>query len=151
MTPTTKRTSTAAAVGFVAALAAAGTTHYIHADGGGYVYEYIKEYNRLHAAGTHVVVDGPCYSSCTMILAYPNACLKPQAVLGFHPAYVPYAWGLLHYSIDPVATKEMRRYYPPDALAIIDARHGMEDNGGWLRPAIVTIKAADLPKRYLCA
>jgi hypothetical protein len=145
----TKTKVASAAVG-IAALAAVATTSVIYNDGGGSVYEYVKKYDDLYANNVRVRVEGACYSSCTMALGYPNVCLDPNAVLGFHPAYISYFFGLFHYSIHPQATEEMRRHYPPDALAIINKHDGLKDNGGWLRPEIRLIKASEFPAHYRC-
>jgi len=141
-----------AAAGVAAAIAGATVAStYIDADGGGSVYGYVQKYDALHAAGTRVIIRGACYSSCTMALGYDNACLESTAVLGFHPAYVPYLFGLFSYRLDPAATDVMREHYPDDALAIINHHGGLNYNGGWLRPAIRTIKAAEFPAHYHCA
>jgi len=143
-----------AAVG-VAALAIAGgaavvKTTYIDADGGGDVNAYVRRYDKFYADNVHVVVRGACYSSCTMALGYPNTCLEPNAVLGFHPAYVPYLLGLAHYTINDAGTQVMRSRYPSDALAVIDKHHGLENKGGWLRPEITLIPGSEFPRRYQC-
>lgn len=146
MTPTKK-----AATGVAVALAGAtATAAYITNDGGGSVYDYVRKYDQLYQSKTPVVISGACYSSCTMGLGYPNVCLAPGTTLGFHPAYVPYFFGLFHYSIDPRATEEMRRHYPPDALAIVNRQGGLVDKGGWLRPEITLIKGSDFPANYQC-
>lgn len=146
-----KNKAIAAATGVAAIAAVSGASLYIDSDGGGSVYGYVQKYDDLKAKGTKVVIRGACYSSCTMALGYSNACLMPDAVLGFHPAYTPYLFGLFGYSISPEATAEMRRHYPPDALAIINKHGGLNDNGGWVRPAIRTIKATEFPSHYRCA
>ncbi len=38
------------------------------------------------ARGDRIVISGYCPSACTMHLAVPGACIKPDAVLGFHGA-----------------------------------------------------------------
>ena len=140
--------ATIGAIG-VAALAGANQM-FIDADGGGSVYGYIQKYDALQKAGTQVVVRGACYSSCTMALGYPRTCLMPDATLGFHPAYVPYLFGLAHYAVNPAATKVMRDHYPADALEVIDRHNGLRDNGGWLRPKITVVSAKEFPQRYRC-
>lgn len=146
----------AAAVGAVVAVFAAGAgvikTVFIDGDGGGNILAYTQKYDQLYRDSTRVVVRGNCYSSCTVVLGYPNTCLEPQAVLGFHPGYVPYLWlgGLAHYYISVDGTALMRRYYPADALEVIDRYKGLDNKGGWLRPAITLIKATEFPRRYQC-
>lgn len=137
------------AVGIAAALTT-GAVVYINGDGGGSVYDYARKYDAMQAQGLRIQISGACYSSCTMALGYPNACFTRNAVLGFHPAYIQYGFGLFSYRIHPQATEEMRRHYPPDALAIINNQNGLRDKGGWLRPAITLIKVTEFPSHYLC-
>ncbi len=140
-----------AAAGVVALVGTYGAGKlYIDADGGGSVAGYVQRYNDLYNDNVRVVVRGACYSSCTMALGFPNSCLMPDAVLGFHPAYVPILFGMFSYKIHPAATQTMRDHYPPDALAIINQHHGLRDNGGWMYPRLVFIPAKDFPARYQC-
>lgn len=154
MIPSVKRgTVVGVAVAAIAAAGAVGTgikTNYIDADGGGDIVAYTRKYDKLYADNTKVVVRGACYSSCTMVLGYPNTCLEPNAVLGFHPGYVPYLLGLAHYSISAEGTATMRRYYPSDALEVIDRHHGLDNKGGWFRPEITLIPGSEFPHRYQC-
>jgi hypothetical protein len=134
-----------------AALAAGIAVTYITSDGGGFVVAYADKYNRMYAAGEKIVISGQCYSSCTMALAYPNACLMPHALLGFHPGYTPYMFGLFSYTLNQAATDEMKRHYPPDVLAVIDKHGGLIDHGGnWYHPPITVIRATEFPQRYIC-
>jgi len=148
---TTKRIAQAGiAVAAIGVGAATFKTTYIDADGGGDIAAYNRRYDKLYKDGVHVVVRGNCYSSCTMVLGYPNSCLEKDAVLGFHPGYVPYLLGLAHYTISVEGTNVMRAYYPSDALEVIDRHHGLDNKGGWLRPQITLIKGSEFPHRYQC-
>jgi hypothetical protein len=139
------------AAGTVAAfVAAGGVVTYIKRDGGGDVFTYSDKYDQMYAKGEKVVISGNCYSACTMLLGYPNACLDPTAVLGFHPSYTPYVFGLLSYKVSAIGTDHMKRYYPPDALEVINKHHGLEDHGGWFFPSVVLIPASEFPARYHC-
>ena len=88
MIPSVKK---GAAVGIAVAALAGGAavikTTYIDADGGGDIVAYTRRYDKLYQDNVRVVVRGACYSSCTMVLGYPNTCLEKDAVLGFHPGY----------------------------------------------------------------
>ena len=53
-------------------------------DRGGYYHERLEHIARLEEAGTPVAIQGLCQSACTLFLALPNACVYPQARLGFH-------------------------------------------------------------------
>jgi len=52
-------------------------------DGGGNVSRYIATRARL-AALDAVRIEGRCYSSCTIFTTLPNACVMPDARIGFH-------------------------------------------------------------------
>lgn len=147
--PSVKKVAQVSAAAAAIGGAVYGAT-YIDADGGGSVYEYAKKYDDMYARGQKVVIRGNCYSSCTMALGYPNACLEQTAVLGFHPAYTPWVFGFLHYTLSPQYTQVMREHYPPDALEVINRHDGLKDNGGWFRPKITLINASEFPDRYRC-
>ncbi len=139
------------AAGSIAAAVAAGIPiTYIVSDGGGFVMSYSRKYEKMYANGEKIVIKGACYSSCTMALGYPNACLMPKAELGFHPAYTPYLFGLFGYDLNPDATEELKRHYPPDALAVINKHNGLDNHPGRYSPKITVIKGSEFPKRYQC-
>lgn len=56
---------------------------------GGEVGPFIDLFDRVRASGERVVIDGPCFSACTLVLStVPNEriCVTRRAVLGFHAA-----------------------------------------------------------------
>jgi hypothetical protein len=127
--------------------------HVIKNDEGGNVVAYVNKYDAYSKGGMPIIIEGYCDSSCTMGLGYKNVCFAPGSVLEFHPAYVPILFGLLHYVLDPAATKLMLEHYPPDALEVLRA-HGVdlnEDPGGWRYPKLTAIPIAAFPAHYLCA
>ena len=59
-------------------------------DPGGQLGAYIQRHQAMRLSGERVVIDGPCFSACTMVLgAIPRnrICVTSRAVLGFHAAY----------------------------------------------------------------
>ena len=59
----------------------------ILASPGGEVGSYIKLFSVLRQSGQRVIVDGPCFSACTLVLSSiprNRICVTPKAVLGFH-------------------------------------------------------------------
>lgn len=56
----------------------------IRNDDGGNVTGYILRRNELASSGRRVVFRGYCASACTMLITIPNACLAPDATVGFH-------------------------------------------------------------------
>jgi len=76
----------------VAALtfASANATMRITDDMGGLMTEYASRFASMRSSGEKVVIDGPCYSACTMalgMLSRDQVCVTPNAVLGFHAAW----------------------------------------------------------------
>ena len=147
------------AVGLAAASLVAGVVGksvFIDSDGGGSVLAYVAKYNELQREGMPVIIRGACYSSCTMALGYSNACLEPQAVLGFHPGYTPIMFGLFGYVLNPQATAVMWSHYPADARTVISRHVDLSKDPGAARdglrwyPKIAQIKATEFPEHYLC-
>lgn len=53
-------------------------------DMGGSVRERIVQVKSLSQSGAQVRILGTCISACTLLLGVPNACVSPNARLGFH-------------------------------------------------------------------
>lgn len=54
-------------------------------DYGGSVRDRLIELRDLRATGQRVEIRGRhCYSTCTMLLSLPNACISPRTRFGFH-------------------------------------------------------------------
>ena len=83
-----RRIVVAVALSLIALTPAAGEVR-ILGSSGGEVMEYLKLFATLQQSGERVVIDGPCYSACTLVLSAVPAhriCVTPKAVLGFHTA-----------------------------------------------------------------
>src|SRR5215469_9777993 len=68
----------------------ANATMRITDDMGGLMTEYASRFAAVRNSGEKVVVDGPCYSACTMLLGMlprDQVCVTPNAVFGFHAAW----------------------------------------------------------------
>lgn len=61
----------------------------IHDNRGGNVVQMIARRNELEASGRPVRISGRCNSACTMLITLPNACLDPDASVGFHAPRLP--------------------------------------------------------------
>jgi len=62
----------------------------ITGDPGGLMAQYASRFTTLREKGETVVIDGPCFSACTMVLGYvprDRVCVTHNAVLGFHAAW----------------------------------------------------------------
>ncbi len=54
-------------------------------DRGGYVRDRLIELRNLRASGQTVRITGEiCYSTCTMLIGLPQACISPNTTFGFH-------------------------------------------------------------------
>jgi hypothetical protein len=58
----------------------------IEASTGGEVSHYLELFAVLRQSGERIVIDGPCYSACTLVLStMPHrVCVARRAILGFH-------------------------------------------------------------------
>src|SRR5215471_13721240 len=71
-------------------LGSADATVRIRDDMGGLMTDYASRFENMRQSGERVVIDGPCYSACTMLLGMlsrDQVCVTPNAVLGFHAAW----------------------------------------------------------------
>src|SRR5712691_4959030 len=62
----------------------------ITGDPGGLMADYASRFSTVRQNGESVVIDGPCFSACTMVLGYvprERVCVTHNAVLGFHAAW----------------------------------------------------------------
>lgn len=67
------------------AVAAGQTPYVVGDDHGGFLRDRLFELRDLRASGRPVEIRGRiCYSTCTMFLGLPNACISPDTTFGFH-------------------------------------------------------------------
>jgi hypothetical protein len=110
----------------VIATSSAGATMRITGDRGGLLVSYAARFLEARVSGEKVVIDGPCYSACTLaigILPRDQVCVTPKAVLGFHAAWRPNRTGAKIQAAE--ATRAMYDVYPPDVREWIDRRGGL--------------------------
>ena len=91
---------------------------------GGVVSEYLELFAALRESGERVVIDGPCYSACTLVLTtipHDRICVTRKAVLGFHAARLMDEQGRIFSASD--ATRVVEATYPAGVRAWIE-RHG---------------------------
>ena len=113
----------------------------IAASGGGDVSAYSKFFALLEQSGRRIVLDGPCFSACTLVLsAIPREriCVTPRAVLGFHAAQ----W----------LDTRSRRKYPASARVLAsaypaDVRSWIEQHGG-LTSKLIILRGQELASLY---
>lgn len=91
---------------------------------GGMVGQYLRLFSVLRQSGERVVIDGPCFSACTLVLSTiprNRICATQRAVLGFHAPQVSDRSGRKFRSRD--ATRAVTASYPAGVRAWI-RRHG---------------------------
>jgi len=105
-------------------LAPASAEVRIEGSPGGEVDSFLRFFAQVRQSGERVVIDGPCFSACTLVLSTVprnRICVTSRAVLGFHAAkYVDEDGG--EYAA-PDATRVMNASYPSTIRGWI-RRHG---------------------------
>lgn len=86
----------------------------IREDRGGSVTVRAAEVDALRASGRPVILGpGHCWSSCTMFLGLPNACVKPTTVFGFHGPAIKVPGLVLPPDEFDRWSRLIASYYPP--------------------------------------
>ena len=106
----------------------------IVASPGGEVSSYLRMIAAMRESGQRIVIDGPCYSACTLLLSEIPAhrlCVTRRAVLGFHAA----RWidGRGREYAAPEETRLVLAGYPPAIRAWIERRGGLKRKPIFLR------------------
>jgi hypothetical protein len=107
----------------------------IKASLGGVVTDYLRFFDALRHSGQRIVIDGPCYSSCTLVLStIPNdrICITRRAVLAFHAPRRLDQDGRDHPAPDAV-TRLMTAAYPAPIRDWINRRGGLTGKPIFLR------------------
>jgi hypothetical protein len=110
----------------MSAISSASAEVRIQRDFGGQIGPYLYKYAMVREAGQRVVIDGPCLSACTLALAViprERICMTPNAVLGFHAAWMPGADGRPVKSAG--GTRLLMAVYPPKVRDWIRRRGGL--------------------------
>ena len=96
----------------------------IEASTGGEVSHYLELFAVLRHSGERIVIDGPCYSACTLVLSmipHNRVCVTRRAILGFHAPRLVDDYGREY--LAPEATREVVAAYPAPTRNWI-SRHG---------------------------
>jgi hypothetical protein len=115
----------------------------ILASPGGEVGSFLRLFAVLRETGERIVIDGPCYSACTLVLsAIPRdrICVTRRAVLGFHGARVFDRAGN-EYRPSPSLNAAVAEVYPTPIQQWIARRGG-------LTKKLVTLRGAELYRYY---
>jgi hypothetical protein len=111
----------AVALAFLSVSPALATVH-ITNDMGGKILKYERFYNDVRYSEQLVIIDGPCFSACSLVAArVPSnrVCITPRAVLGFHSAWYLDRHKRPTYSRE--ATREMWNQFPSRVRQLVRA------------------------------
>jgi hypothetical protein len=118
------RRTLCAIVVFVVSLAPALADVRIEASPGGEALSFLEYFEWLRQTGQRVVIDGPCFSACTLVLStipHGRICVTRRAILGFHAARMVDQFGDEYPA--PEATQVVAETYPAPIRDWI-RRHG---------------------------
>ncbi|MBR0718090.1 hypothetical protein [Bradyrhizobium liaoningense] len=130
---------------FVAALLASIPAHAeirIIQSPGGQVRPFLELFDKVRETGERVVIDGPCFSACTLVLSIvpgERICVTKRAVLGFHAARSVDRRGRFY--AEPEASEAVLAAYPGPVRDWI-SRHG------GLTSRLLLLKGRDLAAMY---
>ena len=106
----------------------------ILASPGGEVGTYLELFSVLRRSGQRVVIAGPCFSACTLVLStMPRSriCITPKAVLGFHsPRWID---GQGRQYAATAETRLVAATYPAPVRAWIERHGGLTSKPIFLR------------------
>jgi len=86
----------------------------IAGDMGGPIGEYLLMFAAIRDSGEQVMIDGSCFSACTLVTALipkNRICITERAVLGFHAGWIENKSG--ERTISPAGTGVLYQMYPP--------------------------------------
>jgi hypothetical protein len=101
---------------------------------GGEVGQYVKLFAALRESGERIVIDGPCFSACTLVLSTiprERICVTRRAVLGFHAARLVDQTGQEFPAAD--ATRLVASSYPAAVRVWIKQHGGLTSRPIFLR------------------
>ena len=113
-----------AALLLLAWLAPAFADVLIEGSPGGEAGSFVEFFEQLRRSGQRVVIDGPCFSACTLVFSIVprgRICVTPRALLGFHAARLIDQHGYEYPA--PEATRVVEATYPAPIRRWI-SRHG---------------------------
>jgi hypothetical protein len=93
---------------------------------GGRVKPYVRLFDAVRKSGERVIIDGPCFSACTLVLSIvpdDRICVTRRAVLGFHAARLLDDRGRLY--AEPRSTRLVLETYPEPVQQWIRRRGGL--------------------------
>lgn len=107
----------------------------IEASRGGVVGDYLQFFDVLRHSGQRIVIDGPCYSACTLVLStipHDRLCITRRAVLAFHAPRRLDQYGQEHAAPEAI-TRMMTATYPAPIRDWINWHGGLKGKPIFLR------------------
>jgi ATP-dependent protease ClpP protease subunit len=107
----------------------------IEASNGGPVTDYLQLFDVLRKSGQRIVIDGPCYSACTLVLSTiptDRICVTRRAVLAFHAPRRMDQHGQEHPAPEAI-TRAMTATYPAPIRDWINWHGGLTGKPLFLR------------------
>jgi hypothetical protein len=120
------RSIVAGALFLISGASSASATMLITEDRGGQIGQYLQTFAALRSSGQDVVVDGNCFSACTLLLGLiprERVCATPRARFGFHAAWMPDESGRPVTS--PMGTQALWNIYPNKVRSWIGRNGGL--------------------------
>jgi hypothetical protein len=114
----------------------------IAGDMGGPLGEYLLVFAAIRDAGERVMIDGSCFSACTLVTALiprDRICITERAMLGFHAGWFENKAG--ERVISPTGTRVLYEMYPPIIRNWISRRGG-------LGPRTIVLEGRELAAIY---
>jgi hypothetical protein len=111
-------------------------------DMGGPLGEYLLVFAAIRDAGERVMIDGSCFSACTLVTALiprDKICITERAMLGFHAGWFENKAG--QRVISPTGTRVLYEMYPPIIRNWISRRGG-------LGPRTIVLEGRELAAIY---
>src|SRR6185312_13208299 len=113
----------------------------IRNDGGGDIIRYVAKYLSLQWRGERVVIDGDCFSACTLVLgllAKDQRCFTNRTRFGFHEAWEDFGSTRLP---NPLGTAIFWLVYPYEIRSWIG-------NHGGLTSRVIYLAGKELAAMY---
>jgi hypothetical protein len=110
---------------------------------GGEVGSFFRLFELIRESGERVIIDGPCYSACTLVLGTvprERICVTHRAVLGFHGALLADREGNIYRAPTSLNAAVVEVY--PQAVQAWIARHG------GLTTKMLTLRGSALYRYY---
>lgn len=107
----------------------------ITASNGGVVSDYLQFFDELRLSGQRIVIDGRCYSACTLVLStipHDRICITRRAVLAFHAPRRFDQYGHEHAAPEAI-TRMMTATYPAPIRDWINWHGGLKGKPIFLR------------------